>query len=188
MSHPPFSSSAAMRVEEEQGRKHESFDWTLWAKWILVTTLGWLIAFALWPEPGYGQLGYGAVIGTAQWVVLRPSVREDGWWIPVSAAGWAGGVAVVSFLLPAINPIAAQAIIGGGMGLAQWLVLRWQVHRAWWWIVLSALGWTVAMMGILGGLLEGALAGAVTGFALELLLRHPREEASSDTADSLKDR
>lgn len=162
-----------MKQEEESVRKPESFNWTLWLKWILVTTLGWLIGFAL-----SSDLLFGTVIGTLQWVVLRPLIREDGWWIPASAAGWAAGVALVSFLLPPMNPIAAHAVIGTGIGLAQWLVLRWQVQRAWWWIVLSALGWTVGMMGILGGYLEGAAAGAATGFALELLLRHPRRQAS----------
>lgn len=177
-----------MRGEEQQSRQPESFDWTLWVKWILATTLGWLVAFALWPELGYGQFAYGAVIGTAQWVVLRSLIEKHGWWIPASTVGWAGGAAAVTLLLPKTNPIVAQAIIGGGMGLAQWLVVRWQVHRAWWWIVLSALGWTVAMMGILGGLLEGAVAGAVTGFALELLLRHPQEDDSQDREESTKGR
>ncbi len=173
-----------MRGEEQNSRKSDSFDWTLWVKWILATTLGWLVAFALWPEPGHGQFAYGAIVGTVQWIVLQSLIPEHRWWIPASAAGWAGGAVGVALLLPAANPIVAQAIIGGGMGLAQWLILRRQVHRAWWWIVLSALGWTVAMMGILGGLLEGAMAGAVTGFALELLLRHPLEEGSASRQQS----
>ena len=174
----------AIRGEEQQCRRPESFDWTLWVKWLLVTTLGWLVAFVTWTEPGYGQFAYGAVIGAAQWVVLRPLILEAGWWIPASAVGWAGGLALVSFLLPAINPILGHAIVGGGMGLGQWVVLRWQVRQAWWWIVLSALGWTVAMMGILGGFLEGTAAGAVTGFALELLLRHRKAVNRSERPDS----
>ncbi len=163
-----------MKPEEERSRRPESFNWSLWVRWILVTTLGWLIVFALWTQPGYGQFFCGAVIGTAQWVVVRSLIREDGWWIPASAVGWAGGVALVSFVLPPTSSIATYVILGAALGLAQWLVLRGQVHRAWWWIVISALGWTVAMMGILGDLLNGAVAGAVTGFALELLLRHRR--------------
>lgn len=158
-----------MRREEERARRPESFNWTLWLKWILATTVGWLIAFMLGNE-----VAFGAVVGTVQWVVLRPLIRQAAWWIPASAAGWAAGIALVSWLLSPINPIAAHAVIGTGMGLAQWLVLRWQMRRAWWWIVLSALGWTVGMMAILGSLLEGAVAGAVTGFALELLLRYQR--------------
>lgn len=158
-----------MKHKEEPIRRPESFNWTLWLKWILATTLGWLIAFMLGNE-----VAFGAVIGTVQWVVLRPMIRKDGWWIPASAVGWAAGVALVAFLLPPLNPIVAHAVIGTGIGLAQWLVLQWQIDRAWWWIVLSALGWTVGMMAILGGLLEGAVAGAVTGFALELLLRYQR--------------
>jgi hypothetical protein len=50
-------------------------------------------------------------------------------------------------------------------------MLRWQVHRAWWWIVLSTLGWTVGLTGTLGSSWADAVAGATTGIALEFLLR-----------------
>lgn len=161
-----------MRLRTEKQRKAASFDWVLWLKWILVTTLGWAFGVALGVE-----VAIGAVVGVLQWLVLRPLIRRDGWWIPASAAGWAGGAGLVVFLLRPENPVVAPAIIGAGIGLAQWLVLRWQVSRAWWWIVVSILGWAVGMMGILGASLAGAAAGAVTGVSLELLLRHARLEA-----------
>jgi len=161
-----------MRLRSERERKTASFNWTLWLKWILVSTLGWVIGWAL-----TNQFIVGAVVGTVQWVVLRPLIREDGWWIAASAAGWAGSVALVTFLLRPGNPFVGPAIIGIGIGVVQWLVLRWQLQRAWWWIVLSTLGWGVGLMGVLGASLAGAAAGAVTGVGLELLLRHPRPEA-----------
>ena len=55
----------------------------------------------------------------------------------------------------------------------QWLFLRQQLYRAGWWVLVSALAWTVAFSGIMGQFLIGAVAGAVTGIALELLLRYP---------------
>ncbi len=166
-----------VKLRKEEKRKQESFDWILWLKWILVTTLGWAVGLALGIE-----FVIGAVVGILQWIVLRPLVREDGWWVPASAAGWAGGAALVTFVLRPENPVLAPAIIGAGMGLAQWLVLRWQVYRAWWWIVLSTLGWTLGMMGLLGAPLVGGVAGAVTGFALELLLRHRRARVEDQSA------
>ena len=171
-----------MRLRSERKRKAASFNWTLWLKWILVSTLGWALGLALGVE-----FAIGVAIGVAQWVVLRPLVRRDGWWIPASAAGWAGGAAAVTFLLRPESPFVAPAIIGAGIGLAQWLVLRWQFQRSWWWIVLSTLGWTVGLMGVFGAPLAGAAAGAVTGVGLERLVRHPRAEArNQETARSLE--
>lgn len=161
-----------MKLRSERERKAASFNWTLWLKWILVSTLGWVIGWAL-----TNQFVVGAVIGAMQWVVLRPLIRKHGWWIPASAAGWAGSAALVTFLLRPGNPFVGPAVIGAGIGVAQWLILSWQLQRAWWWIVLSTLGWTVGLMGVFGASLAGAAAGAVTGVGLELLLRHRRPEA-----------
>jgi hypothetical protein len=141
-------------------------------KWVLVSTLGWAVGWAFVPE-----FAVGAVIGTAQWVVLKPLIRQDGWWIAASAGGWAAGWAIVLSVFPPGTELLAEAVIGASLGLVQWLVLRQQVHGAWWWIVLSTLGWSVGLMGILGAPLAGAVAGAATGMALEFLLRHPRPEA-----------
>jgi hypothetical protein len=59
------------------------------------------------------------------------------------------------------------------MGTTQWLFLRGHFHRAGWWIVISALGWTAGLALLTGPLLVGAVAGAVTGITLELFLRYP---------------
>jgi hypothetical protein len=158
-----------MRLRSDRERKAASFDWTLWLKWILASTLGWAIGLVLRVE-----FAIGVAVGILQWLVLRPLVRGAGWWIPASAGGWGVGAALVTLVLRPENPFIAPVIIGVGIGVAQWLVLRWQFQRAWWWIVLSTLGWAVGMMGVFGASLAGAAAGAVTGVALELLLRHPR--------------
>lgn len=161
-----------MRLRSERERRAESFNWILWLKWILVTTLGCALGLALRVE-----FAIGAVVGVLQWLVLRSLLREDGWWIPASAAGWAGSVALVTLILRPQNPLVAPLLLGAGIGLTQWLVLRWQLEQAWWWIVLSTLGWAIGMMGIFGASLAGAAAGAVTGVALERLLRHPKPQA-----------
>lgn len=163
------------RARKEEGRG-ESFDWTLWLKWILVSALGWGFGLALGMD-----LLIGAVVGLLQWLVLRSLIQGDGWWIPASALGWAGAAGLIAALFQpgqAVESVIGLAalLIGIGIGVGQWLVLRRQVYRAWWWIVLSALGWAVGLMGVLGASLTGAVAGGVTGFALELLLRHPRSQ------------
>jgi hypothetical protein len=138
----------------------------LWVKWILASTLGWVIGWAFVPE-----FAVGALVGAAQWIVLRPLIRRDGWWIPASAVGWAAGRAIVLTVFPPGTAGFAEAVIGASVGLAQWLVLRGQVHRAWWWIVLSTLGWALGLTGALGSSWAGAVAGATTGIALEFLMR-----------------
>jgi hypothetical protein len=37
----------------------------------------------------------------------------------------------------------AGAQVGAGFGIAQWMLLRKSVHRAGWWVLASAVGWTV---------------------------------------------
>jgi hypothetical protein len=90
----------------------------------------------------------GAVIGLAQWLMLR-QVRPIGpVWIAATAAGLGLGVALV------------QALVGNGMGAAevalrglicgiviatlQWLVLREAFSIAWVWAVVVAISWPLA--------------------------------------------
>lgn len=113
----------------------------------------------------------GAVLGPAQWLVLRRYISAAGWWVPASIVGLACGVALGMAAADALGPIfstdasiarqsgpglrpllnmAATAGIGGaGIGLclggAQWLVLRREVPGAGRWLVTSALGWPAAL-------------------------------------------
>jgi len=153
--------------ESPQGRP--SFDWLLWLKWVLASTLGWVAGVLL---PVYGALAVGTMVGIAQWVVLRPRFKQAGWWILASALGWVLGQILVTAVLPIQNTFLQGAVLGGTLGIAQWLILRRWVHRAGWWIVLSAVGWSAGP--ILGASLVGAVAGAITGLALELFLRYAR--------------
>lgn len=148
-----------------------SFDWILWLKWILVSTLGWVAGLALLADV---VIAMGAVMGVMQWIVLRSLVRRAGWWILATAVGWAVGHVVVSIVPPVEAVVVQGAVLGAVIGTMQWFVLRRWVYRAAWWIVMSTLGWAVGP--VLGASLVGAVVGAVTGFALELLLRHARLE------------
>ena len=148
-----------------------SFDWTLWTQWLMVTALGWVLGGFLLPE--LTLVVAGLVIGGLQWVVLRQRVPQTGWWILASAAGWAGGWAIVITLVPPEFGFLTGIVLGAAMGTLQWLFLRQHFHQAGWWIAVSALGWTAGLTLLTGPLLVGAVAGAVTGIALELLLRYP---------------
>ena len=153
------------------GQTHPLFDWTLWLQWLMETTLGWVLGGIL---PGeLAMVAAGLVIGILQWTVLRPRLRQAGWWVLASAVGWATGWAMIIATVPPEDGTLTGTLLGAAMGTLQWLVLRRLLHQAGWWIVVSPLGWAVGLSGFTGQLLVGAVAGAVTGIALELLLRYP---------------
>ncbi len=129
-------------------------------------------ADCLFPAPrrlGLAEKGQGL----AERPQFRRLAPQAGWWILASAVGWAVGAAVVTAVFPPQPGVLAGAVLGAMTGLAQWFVLRRWVRQAGWWVLISALGWAIGLIGVLGASLAGAVVGAVTGIALELLLRHP---------------
>jgi hypothetical protein len=153
----------------------------------------------------------GAVAGILQWLVLRRRVSSAGWWVLASTAGFIvgfGGVEpaiYVAFGYPeemgGISSFTSFLVwtvfiaLGGAVtGILQWLILRWQVSRAGWWVLASTVGWGCAAVAWAGiRLLEydyetltptllllvggGVVLGAVTGAVLVWLLRQPVPEA-----------
>src|SRR5262245_55020061 len=112
---------------------------------------------------GLGFGTFGAVLGTAQWLVLRRALSV-GWWAPATCLGFAVAGAITGFLAggavstigPAEGPAppVVKTLVGYplsllGLGAFQWLVLRRQLYRAGWWLV-------------------GNLGGLILGFAVAL--------------------
>lgn len=110
----------------------------------------------------------GAIVGAAQWLVLRrlwPSLGAKRWiaatmsgavvaWmlgrIPSALADWESASGGVGHPAPGLMTIvllsaAAGAALGLILGTAQWVVLRAHVRRAGWWIVANALAWAAGM-------------------------------------------
>jgi hypothetical protein len=135
-------------------------------KWILATTLGWAVGWIL------SEFAVGLVVGLAQWIVLRKRIERSELWVLASGIGWAAGRGLVVALFPAEATVLAGGALGATLGLAQWLVLRGRVIQSWWWVVVSALSWGMALTGVLGATLVGSLAGVATGVAMEFLLRY----------------
>jgi hypothetical protein len=118
-----------------------------------------------------GSLGiFGAVVGVAQWVILRRQLSA--WWIAATAGGWAAagpiagiltgflsgtvsgvgpGIGVGGYLLGTLGSV---AVIGLVPGVLQWFVIR---RRA------GVLSWPAAH-------LAGTAAGFVVGFPVMLLV------------------
>ena len=172
----------------------------LW--WILVTTLGWAAGWAaglamLWKGTEDDTLIFaivGAGVGMMQWLVLRRHIPQAGWWVLASAVGWGvGGQYLEGLDQWALNDlgegcILAFAIVGAGVGMMQWLVLRRRTPQAGWWVLASAVGWGVGWAGvgtatsgeesvidivIVALAMVGPVAGAITGYGLVQLLDIP---------------
>jgi len=62
-------------------------------------------------------------------------------------------------------------VMGGSVGIMQWLVLKKEVEWAGWWIIISILAWTTGLTLMPGSLTSGSLPGALTGLTLIILFR-----------------
>lgn len=147
---------------------------SLLTRWVLVVTVGELAGFVLpvvagvlWAEQGWGVVAViaagafeGAILGAAQWSVMREFVRELPLWPWVGATAVGAVVAYALGFLPSATadvwttwPFGLQLIAGIPLavtllltiGVAQWIVLRHCMLHAWWWIVGSALGWLAGL-------------------------------------------
>ncbi len=95
-----------------------------------------------------GSLSLGAVLGAAQWLVLRRYLQRAGGWVLATTIGY-GLPLLFPFGLGQSMPgplmgMVAPVGFGVALGLLQWLVLRGRVRNAAWWILVSIGGWLLA--------------------------------------------
>jgi hypothetical protein len=174
----------------------------LWWRWTLAMAGGELLGFSIPAAAGaltyaletseawqaivvtLAGAGEGAVVGLAQWWVLRralPGLARRSWVVPTALAAllaWACAMLAMNVAntveLPPAAMAAGGAVLGllfvGSMGTAQWLVLRRSVARAGWWIPANALAWPLGVLVPVAGLSlvpDGAPAAVM--FAVGLL-------------------
>jgi hypothetical protein len=165
--------------------------------WLLVTTLGSTAGWALGWQASYLAPGWlavfalagvmGLVLGAAQWLVLRANLGGAGWWAAATGLGWAAGFPLGAETAGRLGLVGlpfgllAGLVTGAALGLLQWLVLRRQVTRAFWWVPVSVFAWASALIYYRPGanwlgLLFGLLVGIASGVALLWLVYRPRDE------------
>ncbi len=168
--------------------------WRVWFLWLMAAAVGWGWGvywgwFGPHEEPkmlqrvptvvlaGYLGVVVGAIVmGGLQWLALRRHVVRAVRWV-LASVGAVAVVGVVVFAVGVVNAdvgwLAGVSLFGTVAGTFQWLVLRHQVRRAGWWVLVSTVGWVVGMpLGdIVGPPGLGAAYGAITGTALVWLLR-----------------
>jgi hypothetical protein len=181
------------------------FDWNAWLWWISLTALSTIAAMIMvvivvvsLGQSALGGLGdgesgsmamqvalaplfalAGAIVGAAQWLVLRGQIQRAGWWILATAGGWMAGYLWSFLLFPATSGTTATfaevifpwLLNGLATGLCQWLILRHFYHRSSLWVATAALsmvigttGWAVG--GTFGGGFLWLAAGALSGYVL----------------------
>ena len=148
----------------------------LWLWWTLATAIAGAIVGAL-EELGFQFIATivftGLLIGAAQWLVLRQYIPQAFWWIVVSTLGWTLGLVLLRYygslinpLIPFLSTLGVWRIFGTSLvyepivltilGAAQFPILRQFVRKAYWWILVSALG----------GVLQGA-SGSTVAYILQ---------------------
>jgi hypothetical protein len=96
-------------------------------------------------------LVFGLLSGFLQYLLLRRYLPRMGWWIAATMSGLLLGLVGNHLLFQPLYSILDSmwfgilmtVLVGGSMGLVQWVVLRQRVHHAAWWILANVLGWGV---------------------------------------------
>jgi hypothetical protein len=144
-------------------------DWALWFYWIMATSVGWLLGSLLFS--GIPVVISGVAVAAFQWAVLYKRIHKAWRWVIVSSLGWIAGYILLVVIFKTYFNLLSGPILGGAVGVAQWLILRKEVDWSGWWIVFSALAWTTGLTLMPGLLTSGALPGALTGLTLVVLFK-----------------
>jgi hypothetical protein len=137
-------------------------EFTLWELQFLASTgsIGW-VPGAGWAEQIGVWAGTGLVVGGLQWLVLRGSVPRAGWWVTLSASGYALGWVAGTRLLPNDWMLLGLAASGLVASLPPWAAVRSDFDQARWLPAWESSLW------IAGGLALAPLASS--GMTAELI-------------------
>ncbi|HJS18042.1 MAG TPA: hypothetical protein VJ785_04810 [Anaerolineales bacterium] len=119
----------------------------------------------------------GVAIGGLQWSVLYKRIHKAWRWAIFSSLGWIFGYLLSVLLIPDTQGFLIGPLMGGILGVVQWLILKQEFDWAGWWIPISILAWTTGLTLLPGALTSGALPGALTGLTLVILFRYAYPKA-----------
>jgi hypothetical protein len=137
-------------------------------KWTLITTLGWLIAQTVgllitkvaFPKaeiesistsPLYWMI-FGLLFGLSQWINLRDRIPQSLRWVLATTLGFFIAALIIKILnrTEIINSFFREFsifphLLGGIiMSFAQYQTLKKALQKAYWWIIISGISWTIA--------------------------------------------
>ncbi len=153
--------------------EREAVGWRFWALWVLATNAGFFPGLVLGnelsasvPEPFAAAIvggSFGALVGVAQWLVLRRHIAPSLRWATATGFGWcvgAGlGALVLTRLAPSVSPgdltwtLSIGFFAGAVDGVPQRRILRrFGRELGEWWVPISSLAWGVFFPGAVSGL------------------------------------
>ena len=187
------------RTAEEKEQEAAAFPWKRWciahavAGGIAGAVGGWLGPAGLHPSGRVGiWLVFGAVVGLAQWIVLRRDETVGPFWAAASVLGWS--VWPLFQDTEKIPGYFALSAVGLVIGTLQWTVLRRTREKTQFWAPANIVAWPIAStLGLTGSVVSmvagvpltvariggwaavGLLGSLILGWALG---RMPRREAA----------
>lgn len=169
--------------------------------WFLMPLLSVVYLSLLDLLPGVGPasdlgtlLGAVTALGLAtafgQWLLLRRHLSGAGWWMPLTVIGWLTAGLLIFALVPLVDarllgPGAVLVVVGGCVGLAQWLLLRRLPSGGRWWLPVTLLATGAILLAgesfnsITESLVFLTLPFLLTGAFLWLLLQRAPEPAAA---------
>jgi len=123
-------------------------------------TEDYLASFVLFPL-------LGLITGLSQYLLLRRYLAKMGWWVAATFLGWILPFIILQLVFTVfqigqtnfaiILRTSIFFLMGGLLGLIQWIVLRKKIQFAGWWILANSLGWGLAIL-ITSGNISNPLA------------------------------
>ena len=184
--------------------------WMFLVWWIGLTIVGGFIGSYLSNLIGWGMQDLSGDAGTlffmldngvlaltvcaAQWILLRNQFHKLFWWLAAGAFGRFFGVLIGYMVLVTIITqfnlpsgiwqfYLFSTLRGVILGVSQWIFLKQQRVKADWWILASAVGWTIGLILIdashkefIRNGVDYAIAGIITGIVMIWILRQPATE------------
>ncbi len=159
--------SAFLELERERA------GWRFWVLWIFATNAGFFPGLVLGnrlsasvAEPIASAIvggSFGALVGVAQWLVLRRHLAPSQHWATATAVGWAIGGGLGALMLGRFCPSVSSGglawvvcvgfFAGAVVGVPQHRVLRrFGPALSQWWVPISSLAWGVFFPGAISGL------------------------------------
>ncbi|NEO97877.1 MAG: hypothetical protein F6K58_04045 [Symploca sp. SIO2E9] len=136
---------------------------SFWWQWVLVTLASFLVSLLLIeigerPDIGtlQGVIG-GSLIGLGQSLVLWQRISKAWWWVLANIISWgligSSSLGAIGWIAPRTDQINLRLVygvvdglqIGVVLGVAQWLVFRKQISKAWRWILASSWCWSIGL-------------------------------------------
>ena len=162
--------------------------------WIVANAAGWAATMGVFEALPYGFRPIAcAIIGTAQWVVLRSRLRVSPWWMAATSLAWFGGLwagAARADFFFGPDPSWAGGVGGALAGILQYWTLRRRASTPLLWlpvsIVASIAGWwageyvgvtayfnhlSLSWSYIIGGAIGGTAIGALSAPVLIRMVR-----------------